>query len=260
MKGTDLDVNGRAGCIYRRYTVVMGTWGAGLLDNDTTLDGLGEIAHELVEHIETAADAPPAEGAGRLAAALGTLLQLSRFDFSDESPNFIRIKKAVARRKDDAPTFLSTEAIALLQRIAEGDPAIQVEHPAPMDTALAEALHEGRTSSYFGRRESALFETPAAITFVEALVTTLTERIESELSDPELCTDLAREAQWMGALGFLLVLEPCSIPVETVSRWRANAAQGLATLDDDDDEELDFHRAYHANVDIVLQALRQRAR
>ena len=82
--------------------------------------------------------------------------------------------------------------------------------------------------------------------------------IVDDLEQPEVWPDLWREARSMGALAALLVLEPWALPKVKFMRWRELAAQGLAALEAEVDDETDFHRDYYRAVDGVFDALMRR--
>ncbi len=65
----------------------MGTWDHGLLDNDTALDGLSELDDGVIEDIVALGTAKPSRAvASKLAGAVGVLLQLSAYEFSEGAP------------------------------------------------------------------------------------------------------------------------------------------------------------------------------
>ena len=63
----------------------------------------------------------------------------------------------------------------------------------------------------------------------------------------------------MGALAALLVLEPAALPHAELASFREKAREGLATLGESPDDEIDFQRGYYANLDAVFGLLEARA-
>lgn len=227
----------------------MGTWDSGLLDNDNALDGLGELAFTLREELSAASDP------GRAAAAVGVLLQLSAWDFSKDNDAAADLQTAIAAIDSRK---LAPEARALLEQLARGEGAALARRPAKLAAAEAKLLHASGKSG-FGERQAALFDSKAGAAYVQELADAWLASVEADLSDEYLATDLCREASSMGALGALLVLEPVRLPKKKLEKLRALAAAGLRQLEEKKDDELDFHRKYHAAVDGVFAALLARA-
>lgn len=71
-------------------------------------------------------------------------------------------------------------------------------------------------------------------------------------------TSAGRPARW-AHWGALLVLEPVKLPGRKLTSLRQLAAEGLSRLEDGADEELTFHRKFHASVDGVFAALLERS-
>lgn len=235
----------------------MGTWDDGILDNDTALDGLGDLAHGIVLDLAALGRAEPsARAAGRLAAGIGILLQMSAYALSPESPSHASILAALAAQASSIAK-LSPRARALLRDIAEGRGPARGERPAKIGKRLARRLHTSGRSG-LGKREPALFETPAGAAYVRELARRVVEGVESDLEDEENWSDLCREGMGVGGLALLLVLDPCRVSVAKIRRFRRCAAKGIAALEARADDELEFHRGYYANLDGVLAALEKR--
>lgn len=62
----------------------------------------------------------------------------------------------------------------------------------------------------------------------------------------------------MGLLGVLMVIEPCKVTHSKLETRRRKAQQGLATLRDEADDELEFHELYYTNLDRVFSMLIKR--
>jgi len=229
----------------------MGTWDDGLLDNDSALDGLGDLSHRIVEDIVEASTVE------RLAAAVGVLLQLSRYEFGLDTPNGPKIVAAVKRHAAGLAK-LAPAAREVLQRVMDGDGKDLAERPAAMDPAHATLLNRKSKQGRFGQREAALLESEAAREYVQEIAGRCVEAIDSDFQDEDTWSDLCREAMGIGLLGVLMVIEPCRIERAKLDEWRQKARVGLDTLEEREDEELEFHRRYHGNLDQVFAVLIER--
>ena len=237
----------------------MGTWDHGLLDNDTALDGLAELDDGIVEDIVAAGNAKPSVAtAGKLAGAVGVLLQLSAYELSSDAPNSSTIVAAL--RAQAAPIArLSKRAQSVLAEVAAGRGAALAKRPAKLKASEVRLLHSGSKSSGLGLREPALFETRAAVAYVGVVARRCVEMIDADFEDSDQWSDLCREAMGIGCLAVLLVLDPVRIPRAKLERWRRCAAKGLAMLEKEPDEELPFQRKYYANLDALLATLGKRS-
>jgi hypothetical protein len=235
----------------------MGTWDEGLLDNDTASDGLGDVAGGIVADIQTlGANKPDSKSTARLAAAVGLLLQLEPFYFSAENE---RSKTIVAALKAHEAQIakLPPHARAVLDQVVGGKGEALAERPAPMNAALSQAVRKG-AAQCFGLREEVLFATEPGAAYVQEVANRCVKMVEDVFADEDNWSDLCREGYGMGGLAPLLVLEPCRVPRDKIEQWRSLAKKGLAELEEREDDELDFHRPYHANLDIIFAALLKR--
>jgi len=231
----------------------MGTWDHGILDNDTSLDGLGELEHGIIEDIVALGAAKPSlVVAGKLAGAVGVMLQLSAYHFSAE-PAAAKIVAAI--KAQTAIAKLPKGAQSVLKEVAAGRGEQLAKRPAKMKASHVALLHTGSKSSGFGLREAALFTTAGAITYVGVVAKRSVEMIDEDFEDADQWSDLCREGMGMGCLAVLMVLEPVRVPRSKVERWRRCAAKGLAELEKARDGELDFQRKYYKNLDAVFAAL-----
>lgn len=238
----------------------MGTWEAGLLDNDTAMDGLGDLRHGVAEDIERfGAMKPSVTATGKLAGAVGVLLQLSAYDFGLDTPTGPKIVAALGAHSA-AIAKLPSAARKLLQAVAAGEGKALAERPAKMAKKHIQLLHTGASKAPFGPRERALFESKAALAYVQEVAKRCIELVDGDFEDEENWSDLCREGMGMGALAALLVLEPVRLSAAKVEGWRRKAQKGLATLEAKPNDELDFFRVYYARLDAVLALLAERAR
>jgi hypothetical protein len=236
----------------------MGTWDDGLLDNDTALDGLGDLRSKISGDFERLGAAKPsAASTAKLAAAVGVLLQLSSYEFGLDTPDGPKIVAAVkAHAKEIAK--LPAAARRLLNRIAAGEGQALAERPAKMSAKAVALLHKDSKQCSFGKREGALFASIAGAAYVQEVAKRCIAMVDEDFEDEDNWSDLCREGMGMGCLGVLLVLDPCKVPVSNIERWRKRAKKGFATLEKEPDDELDFHRGYYANLDGVLALLAKR--
>lgn len=222
----------------------MGTWASGLLDNDTSRDGIGDVVYALLDALE---DAVVSENVGRISGTLGVIAQLSPYDLSDESAETPRVRNAARTALIGARPGVRD----VLAAIAGGDPVPGGEVLAPNLVAL---LSEGGKSP-FGARFPELFDSAEARRVVQGIVDQMVAAIAQDFDDDYVHTDLCREGMAMGQLGALLVLAPAKLPKATLEAWRERARQGFAAIQANEDGEVEFHRGYYANVDAVLAEL-----
>ncbi len=235
----------------------MGTWDDGLLDNDCALDGLGELGDGVVNDIErVAAGRSSAVVAARLAAMVGVLLQLAPEAFDADMPDAARISAAL-RAHARAIEKLPPTARRILVRVMEGAAGELAERPARLAKTHAALLHaEGGEA--FGRRVPALFIGTAGAAYVQTVARRCVAMIDEDFEDESNWSDLCREGIGMGGLAALLVLAPCSVSARKLAGWRRKARTGLAQLEAEADDELEFHRGYYARLDRVFAVLLRR--
>jgi hypothetical protein len=236
----------------------MGTWDDGLLDNDTSLDALGDLRRQVARDIERfGALKPSPQNTARLVTATGVLLQLSAYDFgleTDGGPKIVAALQAHAKQI----ALLPPAARKVLAAVAAGEGKSLAERPSKLSPKITALLHSGSSKSPFGKREVALFASKAAAAYVQEVAGRCVDMINGDFEDEDNWSDLCREAGGLGCLAVLLVLEPCRVPVKTIERWRHNAQQGLAVLEEKKDEELDFHRGYYRKLDAIFAVLVKR--
>jgi hypothetical protein len=236
----------------------VGTWDEGLLDNDTALDGLGELHHEIVGEIVALGSAKPTSAStDKLCAAVGVLLQLSAYDFAldnESGPTIVAAVKAHALAIGKLPP----EARQPMTLVMEGHGKTLAERPDEPNAVHAALLHKGSKKSAFGRREPALFASEAGAAYVKSIAKRCVETIDEDFEDEDNWSDLCREGMGMGLLSVLMVLEPCKVPLAKIEGWRKKAKTGVRTLRDNADAELEFHELYYANLDKVLDVLAKR--
>lgn len=234
----------------------MGTWDDGLLDNDTALDGLGDLRAGIVEDLVTLGAARPTPATtGRLTGAVGVLLQLSAYDFEAHGDAIVGAVKAHAAQIAKLPPA----ARKVLAQVAAGQGKVLAERPAKLPARTIALLHSSaKARSGFGRREPSLFSSKAAAAYVQEVARRCVEAVDEDFEDEDNWSDLCREGLGLGSLTALLVLEPCRVSTGRLTSWRRKAAKGLATLEAEPDDELEFHQRYYAKLDKVFALLLRR--
>lgn len=225
----------------------MGAWATALMSNDTALDELGEFVDQLRDDLDAAEDVERALG------LLAVILQLAPYLLDEEVD-----EDTAGEIRDVAGAALPEASPAgqvVLRAIAEKKPLPEGESLAP---DLAHLLTD-TPNSPFGPRFPALFESEGARAVVQEVVDRVVAQVDAELAHESVTTDLCNEALSMGPLGALLVLAPATLPAATILGWRERTRAGLARLESDGNEELEFHRPYHANLEGVLNVLIRRA-
>ena len=105
----------------------------------------------------------------------------------------------------------------------------------------------------FGYREPALFADPDAARYVQEVADRLASNIDSGIADDGMVADPCREADFIAALGVLLILEPCWIDPDRFAAWRARFRKVQAEAEPGDPDESEFDAAYSACLEQALQ-------
>ena len=189
----------------------MGTWSDRLLDDDRALDLIGTISDRIETEIDDLRRAEASEEvAARCSGLVGLLLQVSPDSFSGD------FGATVAHAISHLQAWLDPlpkDAEALLRRIAAGDGPALAERKGGRSGALRKTLGD-----YIDhRREPALFAHPASSRVVQEMAEQCASIIDDDLLDESV--DLYG-LDCMGALGVLLIIEPCYVQPERITRWR----------------------------------------
>jgi hypothetical protein len=235
----------------------MGTWDDGLLDNDTACDGLGDLCGEIRDDIERFGDDPSATA--ELCAAVGVLLQLSDYDFDLESDRGSAIASAVSTHAAQLAT-LPAAARAVMEAVADGKGKEIAGRRDPAHSVWANLINAGATTSRFGERHAALFATTAGAAYVQTVADRCVAMIEDDMEREDDWGDMCREMGSIGVVGVLLVIAPRTLDAAVVQSWRTKAQKGIAELRERDDDELEFHEGYYANLDAALALLSPKGR
>lgn len=232
----------------------MGTWDSGITDNDAACDGLGELVHSIVADIEKLALKPPtAASTAELCAATGVLIQLHDYSLRPESSSGSRVVAAIehhARLVATCPP--SVREILDAVKNGKHEELAGCDRPG---TATDELLAAGTSKARFGVRHDSLFELPGAATYVQSVADRCVEALDEDYEIQANWSDLCRESIAMGHLAALTTIAPCNVPTANIQEWRRRTRRGLVELREREDEELEFHEAYYANLDGVFAFL-----
>jgi hypothetical protein len=237
-----------------RGDTAMGTWGRGILQNDTSQDGLCNVIHGISgDLVALGKKRATKKSVGRVGAGFGLLLQLSAHYWFQEDGHWPKLRPVLESHQKLFAT-LSPEAVRLLEAVLAGEGATLVARDAPPDARLGRALFATDSQGFsmertFSVREPALFEHPEAVRYVQEVADRLVAELDEGFADDSVVDDLCREADFMGSLAVLLVIEPCHVDPDHFGSWRARfrAAQG------DYGDEADFFTAYNENLELAFQ-------
>ncbi len=223
----------------------MGTWGAGILQNDAAQDSLVEAAQQIEEAITEMAEDSSERSWPRLLAALGLLVQFSPYSLNRENPLSAVLARALERHRPRMEG-VSPELARALDALADRrEPAYDVREFAP---ALETALH-GRDASTFpmqktwARPPDGCFAHPEARALLQEFAGRRIAKVEADFADEEALSDLCRESFAMGDFALLLILDSIDVDPATFERWRAAWREGRL---EPDPSEADFYDEYNA--------------
>ena len=83
---------------------------------------------------------------------------------------------------------------------------------------------------------SYLFAHPEAVRFTHQFADLLVADVDEGFDDEEAVSDLSREGIFMGSLGLLLVIEPCTVGPNHFVKWRERFREVWAAVEPTDDE------------------------
>lgn len=236
----------------------MGTWGYGILQNDTAQDSLCEIARNIEEDISEL-DTGSEANAAMLGAAVGVLLMFSPYSFNPESPFYPTLIKALEINKDFF-YLLHGNCHNILMAVLAGQGLALALRPGALDPNLDTVLHGDEephdfpTQKAFSFYEEDLFHHSAALTYTQQLVDRLIDEVDDGFSDEEMVSDLSREGYFMGAFALLLVLQPIYIAPNKFIQWQRQVHSFLDKLEiEEDDPEREFTEKYNRLLDLAFE-------
>jgi hypothetical protein len=212
----------------------MGAWGYGLLQNDATQDALLRIVRGLSEDVGRLRRRRPApDVAGRVAAAVGVMLQLQLWHCFDPEREAAVTLLAVLERQAPAFSVLPKTAIDLLGAIRAGKGAELANQNGDLPDELAQAFFDSNPGFPMERgtgvRHAGMFEHPAGAAYVQEVADRYVELVSRGFADlgqpPEMWDEHGEE---IAALSILLQLRPCRVAPELFRDWwdRYCAAEG----------------------------------
>jgi hypothetical protein len=238
----------------------MGAWGYGILQNDAAQDDLCEVIEGIHGDVIALRKEPTnSKTVARLGAGVGLLLQLSAgYWFSEEGEHWAPLREVLAQHQSGFAA-VSPEVDRILADVLAGKGGELAARDAPPDTRLSGALFATDAKHFpmertFSYREPALFADPEAARYVQEVADRLMKKVDEGFADDEIVEDLSREADFMAALGVLLVLEPCRIDPDHFASWRTRFREVKAEADEQSDPlELEFDERYTACLEQTFQ-------
>jgi hypothetical protein len=227
----------------------MGAWGCGLLQNDVSQDALVRFLQTIDADVaRLRRRRPTADLAGRLAGAVGLLLQLMSVSSFDPDSERGATLLAVLQRQASAFPALPKTAIDLLGAIRAGKGLELVEQEGTLPAELAQAFFEEEpgflTERGTGMYHAGLFEHSASAAYVQEVADRCVEVVQRGFADlgepPEMWEEHGDE---IVALCVLLQLQPCRVSAELFRDWwsRYHASEG-DDLEGLEEYEQDYRR------------------
>ena len=230
----------------------MGTWGAGILQNDGAQDSLVEAAGEIEQAITAIAEDGGKESWPRLLAGIGLLVQFSPYSLSAENPFSAVLAEAIERHRPHM-TGVEGELAQVVDALAERrEPAYDViKFPA----ALESALHGPEASTFpvqktWARPPDGCFEDERAKAFLQEFADRRITKVEEDFAQEEAISDLCRESFAMGDFALLLILDSIEVDPATLERWRDAWRQGRH---EPDPTEASFYEEYDACLESAFE-------
>lgn len=219
----------------------MGTWGAGILQNDNAWESVEERTDAVRRQLARLGDSD--RDAERMLAAVAVLMQCSPSSFDPENPDHAALTAVVTRLRPRL-TALSDEAAAALDAIARGaePPYERLVLPA----RLERILHGAEPSPFaveWARAPAGAFDTPGGRAFVQEVADACVAAIDEDFATGTL-EDPCSESYAVGQLALLLILDAIHVAPARFVAWRdAWRAERRST------DEPDFHARYDAALE-----------
>jgi hypothetical protein len=238
----------------------MGTWGHGVLQNDTAQDDLCEVIGGIYGDVIALGNEPTnKKTVARLGAGIGIMLQLSAsYWFSEEGEYWAPLREVLALHEKGFAA-MSPEAGRILAEVLARKGEELAARDAPPDARLSGALFATDMQGShplertFGYRELALFADPEAAHYVQEVADRLARKVDEGIAYDYMVADPCREANFMAALVVLIVLEPCRIGPDRFASWQERFRKVQAEAGPGDPNESAFFAAYNACLEQALQ-------
>ena len=235
----------------------MGAWGYGILQNDTAQDGMCDAAERSHSMLPGFAENPGPDTAARLAATVGMCLQFSRYLFDADSPSHAQLLQAIEANRQYLAQ-LPGKAESILLSVLDGQGLELADRGEDLPDDLEKAFRGFDPSNFptqkiFGERHGDLFQHPESARFTQEFVDRLVKQVDEGFADEDMLDDLAREGDFMGPLGLLLIIEPCKIDSKKFAQWRKQFQDVWKNLEPRNDEmEIKFEASFRPCVELAL--------
>jgi hypothetical protein len=239
---------------------MMGTWGHGILQNDNAQDELCKVIEGIYGDVIALGKEPTNRTTvARLGAGVGLMLQLSAsYWFSEEGEYWAALRKVLALHEEGF-AVVSPEARRILAEVLAGKGEELAYREASPDARLSGALFAKERQGFhwlertFGFREPASFADPQAARYVQEVADRLARHVDEGIACDYMVADPCLEADFIAALGVLLILEPCQIDPDRFASWRARFRKVQAEAGPGDPNESEFDVAYNACLEQAFQ-------
>jgi hypothetical protein len=226
----------------------MGAWGYGILQNDAVQDAMLRFIREVRADVDPLREAAPSpDGAGRLAAVVGLLLQLQAPHCFDPAREYAATILAAIERQAPALTALPKTAVDLLGAIRGHHGVELAGEEGPLAEDLYQAFFDADAGFPMERgtgvRHAGMFAHPAGAAYVQEVADRCVRRLSEGFADlgepPEMWDELADE---VAALSALLQLEPCRVDAGLFRGWWQSYLVACAEEDYEEEYEWEYRR------------------
>lgn len=228
----------------------MGTWGAGILQNDTAQDGLVDAAHEVRDAIRGFVHSPQEDDWQRMFAAVGLLVQFSPYTLAPDNPESRDVARAIEIHRSGGAAGRELDEVFDAICAGETPEYTLVEFPPMLETALHGPAKRGfPMQKTWAQPPARCFAFPTSKAFVQDFADRRVARIQNELSDSEVLEDLNRESSVMGDLALLLILDEIHVQPSLFVGWR----DAWRAMRSHDESEAEFFERYYECVEAAFE-------
>ena len=229
----------------------MGSWGYGILQNDTAQDGICDVIHRIERDISNLPATPSRDTAARLAAGIALLLQLSPYSFDPENDFRDKLMLVLAANRHYFAQLPRT-AEGILGAILDGRGQELASRDGDVDLQIDTVLHSDENEGFimqktFSAVETDLLQHPISIAYLQRIVDSIVEMVNKGFSDEQML-DLSREAYFIGQVGLLLVLPQCHVDPNNFKQWQDRFTKLWGKKSTDNKIESEFDTRYNANI------------